>query len=357
MAPDTISFVRLPRGDEATRAVADCFVRNGLPRRDDIFRWQYLEPPVDRFLVMSAVSSKYGQSRLAAIYATLPVWMKIGGRKALALQSFDTLTDAEFRGTGLFVQMAKEVYERVAPAEGFEGIFGTPNGNSAHGIFERLGWTRLDPVPFMVKPLRTGAVVRRLFNDAPLARLLPDVRLTARAAPRLCRGQSIGPLTRFDSEVDALWDRFSARISIAVWRDAQYLRWRVRRPGANYVTLAFRERDVLLGLVVFSTGDAHADGFGHVCELMIDPTRPEVGRALLRTATRAMAVAGSQLALAWSLPAAPNHSCFSRVGFMPIPTRFHPIETHFGARSFGPPSPTWVRRDGWYLSYLDADTS
>jgi GNAT superfamily N-acetyltransferase len=142
--------------DELAR-FARCFAGNGSPKRPELLAWQYLENPTGELFVDFALApgpTPGPGDDLAAIYATLPVRVRIGGQVALAIQSVDTITDAGFRGRGLFLTLAKATYAR-AEAAGARLVYGFPNGQSAHGFFERLGWTSLDPVPFLIRPLRT----------------------------------------------------------------------------------------------------------------------------------------------------------------------------------------------------------
>jgi ribosomal protein S18 acetylase RimI-like enzyme len=283
--------------------------------------------------------------------------MKLGARKALGLQSLDTLTDAEFRGQGLFVKLATEMFERTAPAQRVEAVYGFPNGNSAHGFFERLGWSRLDPVPFMMKPLRTSYLAKRVLRHAAVAKLLPNLPLSRGRPARLARGQELRTVTTFDAEYDDLWQRFSPTITAGVWRDAAYLNWRLRRPSASYRTLALYDAGRLAGFVVFSS-DGHGEGtHGHIVELMFDPSQPAWGQTLLRAAIHELVRDGVDVALCWNLPGSPNHGTFLRSGFFRVPERFWPIELHFGWRSLtSTASSALVSRRGWYVSYLDNDT-
>src|SRR5687767_2124691 len=79
-----------------------CFAKNGSPRSGDIMQWQYLQNPTGKLFVDFAVPADAGE-RVAAIYAALPMWMRVNGERVLGLQSVDTMTDAGFRGRGLFV--------------------------------------------------------------------------------------------------------------------------------------------------------------------------------------------------------------------------------------------------------------
>ena len=111
---------------EDLRLFRDCFNRNGSQRTDARLVWQYVENPTGTVYVDLAVAG----NRVASIYASLPVRMRINGAVRLAIQSLDTLTDVEYRGQGLFVRLARSLFAR-ATDERVALVYGFPNGNSA----------------------------------------------------------------------------------------------------------------------------------------------------------------------------------------------------------------------------------
>ena len=61
--------------EESLIAFADCFERNGTPRRLDALRWQYGENPADETLVDLALEGEH----IAAIYAVQPAIVRVRG--------------------------------------------------------------------------------------------------------------------------------------------------------------------------------------------------------------------------------------------------------------------------------------
>lgn len=331
-------------------AFAACFERNGTVRRIDALRWQYADNPTNEILVDLAVSDE----RIGAIYAVQPARVRVDGRQRLAAQSVDTLVDADFRGRGLFTKMADAVYGRVR-AQGGAFVYGFPNANSAPGFFKKLGWVSLDPVPFLVRPLRTAFLASKLPVGA-WSRRLPDLRLPI-LGPKPAASQEIRPVTRFGPAIDALWERFSADVNVAVERSAEYLRWRLSKPGERYECLGVFEGAELIAFCAYTTVDKHGGRVGYVVELLHEPGQEKSAAALLAECLRRMASDRADAVLAWSLPHSPNAKAYSRVGFMPLPERLRPIELHVGVCPLDPSlTETLVDRRNWYLSYCDSDT-
>lgn len=339
---------------EDLRRFRECFERNGSPRTEARVRWQYADNPTGEIFVDFAVDPARPED-IAGIYAVQPSRVRVGAELRLAVQSVDTLVDERYRGQGLFVKMARAVYGRCEKA-GCALVYGFPNGSSAHGFFQRLEWQSLDPVPFLVRPLRVRYATDRLLKNKPWKGLVPNVRIPVLGGA--ARGARIEPLASFDERTDRVWREFSRGVVLAVERDARYLNWRLRDHWSGaYKTLAYFEGDALLGFVTYTVLEKHGGSVAYVMELAHEPWRKDVARALLGEALRRAEDEGADVALAWCLPHSPNRGAYTLHGFAPLPERLWPIELHVGARGFSLPS--WVAagdRRSWYLSYCDSDT-
>jgi GNAT superfamily N-acetyltransferase len=315
-----------------------------------LLRWQYFEPPAGQLFADFAVTPGT-DPRLAAIYAVFPVAMRVEGRRALGVQSLNTLTDVAFRGKGLFTRLAEAIYERSARA-GVEVVYGFPNGSSAHGIFNKLAWKSFDPMPMMVRPLRAGWVIARLTRGNVELPGWLDLPVPRRRA-RLPKGWKLQTLSGIGDELTGIWQRFSADIGFGVERDRQYLQWRLRKPGASYeVVGAFRD-ERLLGFVIITVSGRT----GKIMDLLYDPAEPAAGTYLLAEAMHRLSKAGCGGVWAWNYDHSRNHGIFRSAGFLPLPARMIANQAHSGARSLvTPPSPAAAERRNWYVSMLDSDT-
>lgn len=329
------------------------FESHGSARSLELLRWQYLEPPAGKVFVDLAVVPG-AEPRLAAVYATFPVVMRANGAQVVGVQSLDTLTDEAFRGKGLFVRMASALYSR-ARAGGVGLVYGFPNGNSAHGFFKRLSWCPLDPVPWLLKPLRASYVLRKLRIPSALARVL-DIPLTLRMRPRLPSNQEFRSIDTVGSEFDAVWDRFSRGLLWTVERDASYMRWRIRRPGSDYQVIGLYEGGELVGWAAVGTAGGPGVLVGTLMDLVYDPSRPALGKALMAQVVRHLYIAGCAVIWAWNFKHSPNHEAIRNAGFMRAPARLQQ-ETHMGARAIAAPADGISERESWYISLFDSDTN
>jgi len=103
-----------------------------------------------------------------SFYGVIPCFIWCDSKMVLAAQSTDTMTHAEYRKRGLFVELAKRTFE-LCQAEGIRLVFGFPNQNSLHGFKHKLKWQMTDMmdcfiIPVKSIPLEKFAVKLPLFN-------------------------------------------------------------------------------------------------------------------------------------------------------------------------------------------------
>lgn len=352
---DEIDVRRMEKSPADYARFQRCFARNGSPRDLALVAWQYGDGFTDETQADLAVRAS--DDEIAAVYATFPVPMTIGGARAMGAQSLDTMTDAAHRGAGLFRTLATSVYARCA-AEGLRLVYGFPNGNSAHGFFNRLGWTEVAPVPFVFVALRSRYFARRIPKVGGLLARLPDLPLRRRRAVAAEHAARLRPLDAFGPEADALWAAFSAGVGVAVARDAAYLDWRfLRKPGEDYRMLGYWEGERLVGFVVFTVKEKHGGRVGYVMELLHVPGRTDAGQALLDAAMNRLAADRADVCLAWTFGHSPNHAAYRGAGFRTLPEKLRPIELHFGALVLDEAQRAQIEDPAaWYLSYCDSDT-
>jgi GNAT superfamily N-acetyltransferase len=346
------SVEELPDGLELFQA---CFLANGMPKSPAHLRWQFQRSPADGRLIMLAVDEAVGT--VAGVYAVFRSDFRIGAITRPGAQSLDTITDEKYRGRGLFPRLAAKVYDRCRE-ESVAFVYGFPNGSSAPGFFGKLGWVNLDPVPFLIKPLRPAYFLRRF---APALAGAWSRRCLPWAVPgmSLPPGWQAQPWTSFGDEADRIWRSFRAAVGVAVERDAAYLNWRFgQRPATAYQTLAVHDASGnCRGFVTYICLEKHGGRIGYVMELLAEPADGAAMAALLDLAVTDLADQGAEVLLAWCLPHSPTRSTFGRAGFFGLPERLRPIELHFGVRPFDPALTAFLSdRSNWYLSYADSDT-
>ncbi len=337
--------------DESKLLFKDCFDENSIPQDIEKIEWQYLKNPINKQLVNIAIDKNNNQT--AAIYAVSPVNFKLGHDVYVGSQSLDTITDEDYRGQGLFITLAKSVYEK-AKNENCKLVYGFPNGNSIYGFQKKLGWKVLDPVPFLIKPLKS-----KYFTDRISAlQFFPDIKLSYSSFNNNTNYQ-LELSNDFPIEVDRIWKRFSKDIAVSVNRDKEYLDWRyVSKPNEDYKIIhCYSNENEYLGFLVYTVKGKHGGRIGYIMELVYDLDDKKAGALLLKKAISDIKEQKADCILSWCLDHSPNYEDFRKELFFKMPEKLRPIELHFGVRSFDIKTEELVsNRKNWYLSYSDSDT-
>lgn len=327
-----------------------CFKNNDDPKDYNHLVWQFFENSLKNY-----VQLKYDEDKktVAGIYASRSSNFIIEQKNYIGAQSLDTITDINYRGQGIFVNLAKEVYNELTQ-NNFKLVYGFPNGNSIYGFKKRLDWQILDPVPFLIKPLKTKYFTKKI----KFLKWLPGIRIPL-LYNRNQKNYQITKDNKFPDDVNEIWQKFSKNINIALDRSQDYLNWRyIEKPNSDYQILHCTNKDgQYLGYVVYTVLRKHGGKIGYIMELIYDIKTPKAGTSLLRQAILDIKKQDADLVLAWSFNHAPNYNIFKKEFFIKIPDKLKPIELHFGAVSFDQLlDNTIYNRNNWYISYSDSDT-
>ncbi|MGZ2371891.1 GNAT family N-acetyltransferase [Ancylomarina sp. YFZ004] len=328
-----------------------CFDINGSPKEKQNIQWQFFENTESNCFV--EIAFDVVKNKTAGIYATSCVKFKINNITQTGTQSLDTITDSDYRGKGLFTMLAKSVFEKEEQA-GVALVYGFPNGNSIHGFEKKLKWQVLDPLPFLIKPLKS-----KYFTDKiKFLQFLPNLNLSYSKFSKN-KNYYIKEVNSFPLQVNEIWENFSSHFKVAVIRDHEYLNWRyLKKPNEDYkIAHCYSTENEYIGFVVFVVKEKHKGKIGYIMELIYDVAKPEAATYLLNFAIAAIKKEKADCILSWCLPHSPNYNIFKNKNFFTMPEKIRPIELHFGARAFKEElKPIINKRENWYLSYSDSDT-
>jgi hypothetical protein len=344
-------FISLNISENTVEDYWSCFDQNGVVKNRENIRWQFLNDFNYQKYVEIVIDTKLNKT--AAIYAVAAVPFKIGKTKVVGSQSLDTITDFEYRGKGWFTKLANSVYRKLID-DNVSLVYGFPNGKSVYGFVNKLEWDILDPVPFLIKPLRS----KYFTNKFLFLRFLPNVNLYFTTSIKERDFTLIEEMV-FPKEVNYLWHEFSQDILISVDRNKDYLDWRyINKPGENYkIVNCYDSNKNYKGFIVFCIKDKHDGKIGYIMELIYDLKFPKVGTILLKYANTYLQSQNADCILSWCMEHSPNYSVFKKELFFTMPARLRPIELHFGVRSLGAISKGVINnRANWYISYSDSDT-
>lgn len=282
----------------------------------DFWRWRFRDNPAGPGIIELA----WDGDRLAAHYAVSPVLLTVGGERVASALSGTTMTHPDYRGLGLFVTLARRVYDRMRE-QGFGLVWGFPNANSHRGFVDHLGWTDIYEVPMLR---------RRVDGGGPL----PSV-------------DGVRELDDFDGRFEELWERVESGYAVAARRTLAYLRWRFRDNPVERYRIAAAVRDgTVAGYGVFKR---YRDEMQVVDLLGRDET---VAADVVAAVTRTAAEEGASSVALWVNVGHPLHRRLERLGFR----NGEPV-TYFGGL---PLQPELLDRGicdyaGWHLTLGDSD--
>jgi GNAT superfamily N-acetyltransferase len=280
----TIERRRPGDADEIFRLYGDVFGQQltvGSRRRWD---WQYLENPVEREAGPAIWVARDGETVLGQ-YASMPVRLWWGAGEVRSSWGMDVFLRPEARGRGIGARLFNTWSEAVDVALGL-GL--TP---SSYGLFKKLGYHDVGPVPFYRRILDARAVASRRVGR-PLGQVAGPV---LRTALRLFQPErsgtagavSVRPGEGFGPEYDRLWESARGSWAMCVRRDAAYLDWKYRRcPHRRYDLWEARRGGTLAGYAVSRHEDYRGLRLGWIVDLFGEEGDAATQDALLSTVLR-----------------------------------------------------------------------
>jgi GNAT superfamily N-acetyltransferase len=345
--PATLEVVRHEARDQEDifRFYAETFgqdLTEGSRRR---WRWQYAENPRREAEGPAIWVAREGTSVLGQ-YASMPVALRWGGREVRSSWGMDVFLRPEARGKGVGARLFTAWSDHVEVALGL-GL--TP---SSYGLFKKLAYHDVGPVPFYQRVLDARAVARRRLGGlagtlaAPLLSLGWALRHPDRPLPP---GPAVERVASFGPEFDALWERAGASYAMCVRRDAAYLQWKYAScPHRAYDLWAAREGGVLRGFAVSRHEDYRGLRLGWIVDLFADAGDAAARDALLSAVLDSFRAAGVARAQAFALHAGLGDA-LRRRGFREAPS---PMQFCVRTRVEGDPL---ADRGRWHVVFGDSD--
>ena len=310
------------------------------------WRWQYLDNPQTNGGPAIWVAREGAQ--VLGQYGSMPVRLWWAGREVDASWGMDVFVREEARGKGVGALLFSTWSDNVDVALGL-GL--TP---SSYGLFQKLRYDDVGPVPFFMRPLDARALLRRR-----LGRGLGDVAgLLAGAGLRLFRpdrGRSPravevkraeGPA----ADADALWDDARGGYAMCVRRDRRYLEWKYARcPHQAYTFHEARTGGALRGWAVSRVQDYQGVRLGWVVDVFTRADDADAQEALLGAVLDGFRGQGVARAQAFAMNRALGRALVRR-GFLRRPS---PMQ--FCVRARVDSGSALQERGSWHVVFGDSD--
>ena len=163
------------------------------PMNESEIVWRYLYNPNHGLFCCFAIDD----GKLIANYSVSPIKVVLNGKIYDAVQSLNTMTHPDYKGKGLFVELAKTVYNYCAK-KGYAGVIGFPNNVSNRTFVNKLNWSDIVALPTLV------------CNIADYSHI------------NLTTGDSI----ELDNEFLYDYDDLYSKNNNSIYKSTKYLRWR-----------------------------------------------------------------------------------------------------------------------------------
>jgi len=281
-------------------------------------------------------------------YASMPVRLWWGGREVRSSWGMDVFLRAEARGKGVGARLFTAWSDHVDVALGL-GL--TP---SSYGLFKKLRYRDVGPVPFFQKVLDPEAVAARRVGASLGAAAGPLLGLALKTlhpeAPARGAGVAVRTVTGFDAAYDTLWERARGSYAMCVRRDAAYLEWKYARcPHRRYALREARREGELVGFAVSRDEDYRGLRLGWIVDVFADAGDREAKDALIAAILESFQEARVARAQAFSLNAALQED-LERRGFGSGPS---PMQ--FCVRSRVPSEDVFEDVGRWHVVFGDSD--
>ncbi len=299
MPPVTVERRRAADAEELFRAYQGSFgepLTDGSRRR---WRWQYLDNPETGPEGPEIWVAREGETLLGQ-YASMPVRLHWNGELVRASWGMDVFLRPEARGRGLGAHLFTTWSDHVEVALGL-GL--TP---SSYGLFKKLGYEDVGPVPFFEKVIDPVAVARRHLGGTLGSLAGGALRLGLRILhpePGPPTGRVlVRQVAGFSDEYDGLWEHVRSGYAMCARRDSAYLNWKyVHCPTRRYDLWEARRQGELVGFAVSRHEDYHGLRIGWLIDVFAAPGDHETKDALIAEVLREFGALGVARAQAFSM--------------------------------------------------------
>ena len=313
MAEVAIERRRAGEADDLFRLYAEVFGQALTESSRKRWQWQYLQNP-HRSSDEPEIWVARGGGGVLGQYASMPVVLWWAGRELRSSWGMDVFLRPEARGKGVGARLFTTWSDFVEVALGL-GL--TP---SSYGLFQKLRYADVGPVPFFQKVLDARAVATRRLGPwlGWLAAPLVSIGLTLRYPEHGPAGDTVAvrPVSGFSDEYDTLWERARAGYAMCVRRDAAYLRWKyVDCPHVRYDLLEARRDGTLCGFAASRVAEHEGLKLGWILDVFTAADDDAARDALLRDLLAGFRRAGVARAQAFAMSAS-LQAGLRRRGFM-----------------------------------------
>ena len=331
----------------------------GKTESEQHWQWEMLGNPIKPVSIMLAWDGK----RLISHEGANLLRVLVKGVEHLGLLIFDTMTDPEYKGLGIFTDTAKSLYDCLAD-KGYQFVYGFPNANVVQARVKKLDWVIISPTPVYVCPIDVGPFIRQKTRNAFLGCLTskiskPLLRVTRNFISKNYKNNiEIRRMEKIGVWADELWLKCREQHKLWVIRDYKYLSWRYNlRPESEYQIFTAWLDGKILGYIITTMQSRNEGKVSFILDIMAIMDVKGVIEKLLNAVISMCMENDISIISAMLMPASVYRKAFHKFFFIPIPERLFPQKIHFGARLLGSKisKELFYNPESWHISWGDTD--
>ena len=256
-------------------------------RSEAVWQWKFVENPHGEARIWVGDD----EGRIAGCYILTPVMMQVARETVRGAQSVDAAVSPDYRGRGVFTDLAKAALQDAAAA-GIALVFAFPS-EGAFGGQIRVGYKPQLVVPKAYRPL-VWAPRQQRFHDL-----------------------SLSEAGAFDARFDVFCGQGGDH-EISPHRDPAYLNWRYfAHPTHGYDVITCERGSEICGYCVLKVRETRRLAVGYVVDLQVLPDSGSAARFLAHHALLRLRSKGARLAVSWERPPGQVQEAMGSCGFSP----------------------------------------
>jgi hypothetical protein len=282
------------------------------------WHWMYKENPAGDGLIWLAEANGH----IVAQHALIPVRYKVGNKVILGSWGMDAMTHMDYRRQGIFETISTKLLDH-ANRIGIDIETGFPNQFSFPGLTNKLGWCKVASTSIALIPFNWENTIRMKVSNRVISKItgfgasiLYKVYYKNHRVSR-SDGLTKTNISRFDDRFDTLWSRVSSQFPIMLVRDKDYLNWRYKIPGTQYVIITAEKADEVQGYLILKNDILGESKVSLIFDMIAETE--EVMHHLVSEAVRVSKQGGYDFILSSFVADNTYHRVLKKDGFLFLP--------------------------------------
>ena len=283
---------------------------------------------------------------LAGQYVVIAQRVFVVNQQINAILSLNTLTRKAYRGQGVFIGLAEDVYRR-STEQGVYFCYGAPNQNSHHGFIAKLKFVDIGIMPLYLKivnPIRLIAQKIGIQKNMHISNYIKgENNITAITTSNVFLLQNF-------------WEEIRGKYPVMVVRDAEYFKWRyLESPLRNYDIYAYVDHGKVVGYIVTRITIVANMQCGMIVDFLFQKEASSIGMSLLQYATTCLKASGISLMGCLMQKHCEEAFCLRKSGFFKCPKKLEPQPFPIIFRKFRNVPSEVENFQNWFFTMGDYD--